>query len=302
MSNVYENTIAVSVGIHRFGVSRGVSEQHVKQVMNGVDERVIEQYLRTTRKLIVCKEYDAVVSCDTGYQMWLRKISVPSYFRRGIYLVPVGSIERDNERFSEYMCARDAAIIDLGVVWHEKWNEAQSLAGGDFGYVPCPLWSEVKKRFYVERKFIDLGVPGKLKCMSYEMWENEQQAMRERLQMLERDLTALLRGEVYTLTSHLVNRLKGLDDGTTKAFHESNFTKLREWCQEFLGGRNVVNDEELKGQVLALGDLLDGNVSVRDIKSDEILRASVIGNFGEIEKELGALCEAVPEREVVIDE
>lgn len=303
MSTVYDNTVAVSVSIHRFGNSKGIDKETLKQVMPGVGEEAIERYLHTSRKLVNCAEYDAVVTLDTAYSMQIKHMSVPSYFRRGIYLLPQNQVERFQEASQQYTTERQEAIEQLRKVWLQRWHESQAQTA-ELGWLPCPLWSEVVQCFYVERKFIDLGVPGKLQFISPETWDAEQEAMRERLQQVEREITALLRAEVCKLTEHLVSRLHGLHDGTLKKFHASNFENLSRWCQEFLGGRNVVNDVELQGVVKQLEEVLQ-QYSADDlpaIRQSMSLRVHVTQQFQEIATQLVGLAEAVPQRAVYLEE
>lgn len=306
--SIYDNTIGLSVSIHGFGNSKGIDKATMAQVMPDLSDKALSEYVHTTRKLIVCDEFSAIQTLDTCYSAWLKRKSVPSLFRKGIYLIPLASVDEINTHRADYESQREKLVETLGEVWPERWAESQAETGQKFGYMPCPAWERVKARYYTEHKYLSLDVPGKLKYVSDEVFHQAQNEMRARLLQVEKDITAMLRGEALEQTQVLINKLKGLDTGETKRFSQGHILHLKEWCQTFLAGRNVTDDHELEEQAKELHEVLeqviehDGSVPTDLLRNSYTFRHNLINAVQCIGNALQGLVEDMPVRELVLED
>lgn len=306
--SIYDNTIGLSVSIHGFGNSKGIDKATMAQVMPDLSDKALSEYVHTTRKLIVCEEFSAIQTLDNCYSAWLKRKSVPSLFRKGIYLVPLACVDDINTHRADYESQREKLVDQLGNVWEERWAESQAETGQKFGYMPCPAWERVKARYYTEHKYLSLDVPGKLKYVSDEVFQQAQEEMRQRLLQVERDITAMLRAEALEQTQTLIDRLKGLDSGETKRFSQGHVLHLKEWCDTFLAGRNVTDDHELQAQATELRDVLeqvishDGTVPTSLLRDSYTFRTTVLNAVQTIGSALHELVEDIPVRQLTLED
>lgn len=299
--SIYDNTVAMSLSVGSFGNSAKVDKETLREVMPAVSDVAIEEYLKTTRKLISGDEFKAIKSRDSEFYLWFKKQTVPSYFRKGISLIPQQHVSYVAQKLAEYKAEREELVEALGLVWEARWHESQAETAEKFGYLECPPWDRVQSRFYVRHGYLALTVPGNLQIVSQQVYDQEVAAMQSRLREVEQAITAMLRQEVVDLTRHLVSRLRGLDDGTTRRFASSSIGNLEEWCRLFLDGRNVCNDEELKQVVENLSAVIMQSDDVELLKSHEQFRASVIGNLEQCIKEVELQLEAAPTRALELE-
>lgn len=306
--SIYDNTVGFSVSVHGFGNAKGVDKAMMAQVLPGLSDRALSEYVHTTRKLVVCEEIQAVGTLDSAYAAWLKRKSVPSHFRKGIYLIPLSSVDAVNERTSLYEHERERLVSELGQVWEERWQDSQNETASTFGWLPCPEWHKVSGRYYVRHNWLALDVPGKLQYVAPGVFEKAQEEMRARLAEVERDITALLRAEACEQTRTLLERLHGLGTGETKRFSHGHVLHLREWCQEFLAGRNVTSDHELEAQAKELREALelivshDGTVPVGLLRDNQFFREGIITALQGIGSRLESLVEDVPVRSMVLED
>ena len=305
---LYENTVALSVSVHGFGNARGVDKATLQEVMPGLSDEAARRYVSATRKLVDCEEFAAIKTLDGQMAQTLRRKGIPSYFRKGIYLVPAGQVTAMNEALGIYQKTRADLVTALGLVWQDRWSESQQATAEQFGFVPYPPWEQVQAQFSVEVHWLSLEVPGKLQYLNLDLYQEEQERMRVRLQEVEAQICALLRAEACEQTQTLIERLKGLGTGETKRFAHSHVTDLMAWCQTFLAGRNVTNDAELEHRTKQLREVLedilmhDGAVPVAVLRSSEGFRQHVIGQLQEIGGHLQALVEDGPLRAFTLDD
>ena len=306
--SLYDNTIGVSLIIHKFGNSQGVDKDTLRHVMPDVSEAALREYLHTTRKLVVAEEFQAINTLDTAFMAWVKQQSVPSHFRGGIYLVPEAFIQELWQRVKEYEAQRQELVERLGEVWEQRWQESQAATAGQFGWLPCPDWGKVSGRFWVDCQTVTIDVPGRLQYIMPKEYESMQLAMRERLVQVERDIEVMLLSEACAQTEVLLKRLQGLGDGTTKKFFSSHVTGLQEWCRVFIAGRNVTGYAELEQQAKQLGGVLEqivgagGSVPVEVLRNNGAYREYIVGQLQEIGGVLQGMVENAPVRVIALDD
>jgi hypothetical protein len=300
MPSIYENTIALSVSQHRFGNRRGIDKQQLSELMPDVD--ITQDMVAATKRLLDCEEFDAIQKLDTACTQWLRRQCVPSLFRRGIYLVPTNRVDEVDAYLVQYREQRAELVERFLNMYYDSIEQARTKLGVLFKAEQYPSLHRVEACFSVDIHYMDLSVSGRLATLSREIFDREIQAARDRMHEVEQAITALLRQEVLELTTHLINRLRGLDTGETRRFASSNVSNLAEWCQTFLSGRNVVEDSELQAHVERLQEVIEASDSPEVLRDNAAFRSRITRDFEAVREGLEALTERTPMRAMDVDE
>lgn len=294
--SLHENTIALSLSIHRFGTSRGIKSEQLIDLMPHHDDQIREKFIGATKKLFQSKEYDAIVSLDNSTVKELKARSLPSMLRRGIYLVPTGLVQQVTNTIGEYAYTRQEKVHTFIMMYEYNLINAQSMLGALYDPMQYPSKERMAQLFSVEARWLDLGVPSSLALINPAIFEQAKKEMLAQMQEAEEHCKALLRAEVMELSKGLHQALQGLDDGTLKRFHLSHTEKIKAWCDIFSEARNVTNDKELQEVVTKLRWTVDYAGDSTELRSEVGVRSYVKKELEGCLTELKALTEACPLR------
>ena len=276
--NMIEKTVAISVFFGAVGNTRKVKNAEVD---------IQSQALHVSKTLLESPEYEAVKSHDRQTMKWLNNICVPSFFRSGIYCVPIPSVQKVEEYLKVRLEEREALIEKFLLVYDQQKTEAQTRLGAiQVGQVTAdcynsqdyPPQSSVRQAFKLEWAWVNLGTPGKLKQISAGFFEQEQKKAESKWAEATDQVKTLMRSQFKDLVDHLVERLTPGEDGKSKKWHGTTLTKVSEFLEAF-SVKNVTDDAELEQLVGATKKLLDG-VNVETIKDSDHLRSNIQKGFG----------------------
>lgn len=300
--SLQENTIALSLSIHRFGTSRGIKNEQLIDLMPYHDDQIREKFIGATKKLFQSREYDSIVRLDNSTVKELKARSLPSLLRRGIYLIPVGLVQQVNNTISDYAYRRQAKVEKFIDMYEYDLIDAKNMLGTLYDPMQYPSKERMAQLFSIEARWLDLGVPGSLALVDPAIFEQAKKEMLVHMQEAEEHCKALLRAEVMELSRCLHQALQGLDDGTLKRFHTSHTEKIKAWCDIFTEARNVTNDTELQEVVTKLRWSVDYVGDPAELKSESGVRSYVKKELEGCLTELKALTEACPLRSFKFEE
>ena len=300
--SLQDSTIALSLSIHRFGTTRGIKAEQLVTLMPGSTEQIREQYVSASKKLFQSKEYDAIVSLDNSATKSIKERSLPSLFRRGVYLVPTTLVGDIEERIGNYRIERQEKVDDFLHVYQYAEMAAKWKLDNLYDPTQYPSIAKMTSLFSIEVRWLDLGVPNSLAAVDPAIFAQAKADMIRNMQEAEEHCKALLRAEVLSLTQGLYTALQGLDDGTLKRFHTSHVEKITAWAQLFKEARNVANDTELTDVVERLQYAVEYAGDPAMLKQYDIVRKDVKTNLQGCLVELKTLTESCPLRAVNFDE
>ena len=295
-----ENTVACSVSIHAWGNSKGVKAADVSQFSGELAAQAAKKRVSMTKRLLECAEFQAIKSRDGHAGQWFAAHSVPSLFRNGVYAVPIAIMHE----WVLYLDVYQGERISLVAAFYDAYQVARYAAQDELGplYRPedYPDAGTVADKFFIEVRYLELGVPGQLKLIAPEAFEKAQADLLDTIEQGKAHIESILCAEVQELVQNLRNVLQGLDDGTAKKFYDSHIQKIVEWSDLFLEARNVTGFDGLAAvaeqiKSIALGCDKDA------LKKFSFIRAEVKRDLDGALMTLKGLMEARPARLIELD-
>ena len=277
-ASMLDRTICISVFLGGLGNNRKVRNSEV-----GIDSDDIH----VSKTLLESPEYEAIKRFDRATMKWLNNKCIPSFFRAGIYCVPIPSVQETEGYMKDRFTGRAELVVKLLDVYDVQKAEAETRLGAvQVGNVQVDVYnpseyppkSAVEAAYKFEWAWVNLGTPGKLKSISAGFFEQEQQKAAAKWAEATDQVKALMRSQFKELVDHLVDRLSPEEDGKRKKFHATTVNKVKEFLDAF-SVKNVTDDTELEQLVGATRKLMDG-VDVDQIKGSDHLRSNIQKGFG----------------------
>ena len=295
-----ENTVACSVSIHAWGNSKGVRAADVSQFSGELAAQAAKKRVSMTKRLLECQEYQAIKSRDGHAGQWFAAHSVPSLFRNGVYAVPLAIMNSWTTYLAEYQQERIILVATFYDVYLSARWAAQDELGPLYRAEDYPDAGAVADKFFIEVRYLELGVPGKLALIAPEAFVKAQAELLATVEQGKAHIESILCTEAVELVSNLRNVLQGFDDGTAKKFYDSHIQKIVEWSDLFLEARNVTGFDGLAAvaeriKAVALGCDKDA------LKKFSFIRQEVKTELDGALMTLKGLMEAQPTRLIELD-
>jgi hypothetical protein len=225
--------------------------------------------LNMTKRLLNCKELDAVNEHLNAIYEWCFSHAMQSRTRKGIYFVKRDMIPEFEARLAEANRKLREDLVPALVAAYPAARESMRLPAengglGDlFKESDYPTAAELAKSFYVEWSWLALSVPNEL---PEEVRQREVAKLRESMEAAQQEVVYALRVGFKKLVDHAVERLTPNPDGSVKVLRESTLTGNFEQFFEAFHARDLMGDSELS----ALVD--QARAIVKDMPDSEKLR------------------------------
>ena len=266
--NIYERAIALQLGVSRLGIRRKVDSTRISvndAPENGQPDR---EAIAVSKELIDCQEYDAIVSYDNEIRQRIVNKSVPAPFRRGMYLIPIVSLEAVTKLLEEYKATRADLVAQFATSYGQAIQDARTRLGALFCSFDYVSIEDVLKAFSVRHSFLDLGVPGRLKTVNPEIFEKEKAKFEAELQNAAEEIRNGLRAAFADMIEHMRDKLTAEPGQKKKIFRDSLLTNLTDFLDSF-DARNIAQDSEL-------ADLVAQARAITAGKTADMLRAPIV--------------------------
>lgn len=291
-ADVFRNSIGLSVSISRPGNKKKVAGSRVE-----VDAD--KDLLHISKDLLDSPEFKAISKHDSRIGIYMRRICLPSPFKAGIYLVPIGLIEDVDKKLSEMIERRKGLVNEFLVVYPAQVSAAKDRLRALYNENDYPDVTEVRRAFRVETQFINFSTPGELQTVSRKLFEREKEKAERKWTEAAEEIQQVLRAAMAELVGHMVERLTDVD-GKRKKFHKTLVTNMSQFLDTF-EKRNITNDADLADIVGKARKALEG-VDVDGLKQSDALRENVRLGFEEIKKTVDAMVIDRPKRAIEFDE
>lgn len=260
-ADVFARTVPFLLERHGWG-------QHKKGSMARVETQANKALLTLTKRLIESPELRAITACDVAFRVYLQGAATP--FRPNLYLVAIGMIEATDTRARQWERERGELADKAADVFPAQVALMPDLLKDQFNPLDYPSQERFRASFWVDWRFIDLGVPNLLREIRADVFERE----RAKLARIGQEATDLiqqhLRGTLLEITNHLSGLLAPKADGRWSTLREGSLDKLNEFLAT-VSLRDTTNDEELKRVVRRLR-ALGGGLDVEQLREDTDLR------------------------------
>ena len=292
-NSIMDRSVCLVLNISVFGVKRATG-------MNQVQVNADKALLGLTKSLIDSPELRDVGRHDSETKASLAKLTLPSLFKKGVYMIPIGTVE-EVDLLLQWRAAERRELIEkfLGV-YLTKVESARGRLRDYFKDSDYPPLSVVQERFGFSYRYFTFASPGKLKGLSKALFDREAEKARVWAEDAQENIQAALREAMAELVNHLVERLTGADDGKKKTFKNATITNLQEFLDRF-AKMNIAQDGELTQLVAQAKDLI-GGVEPESLRVSETVRDKVQGGFTQIKSQLDALMINRPTRRFLLEE
>lgn len=290
-TNVYENSIALTLSVSRLGIRRKVDSNRIE--VTGATEQPDRDALAVSKELIDCPEYDAIVSYDNATRTQIMGLSVPAPFRRGIYLVPIVSVEWIEAILSNYRDVREEKVREFVAVYDAQIEAARGRLGELYNAGDYPDAGKVAASFSVRTSYLDLGVPGRLQQVNPDIFNAEKRKFEMELQNAAEEIRNGLRAAFAEIVDHMRDKLTTKPGGKKQIFRDSLLSNLTDFLDGF-DARNIAQDD-------GLAALVDQARAIVAGKSPEMLRTPIVAetvraSLEEVKTKIDGLLTSAPGR------
>lgn len=293
-ASVLDRTICLSVEFSRFGNRKKAST-------GAVSVDADKALLSLSKKLMQSAEFDAIAKVDRKVRKAIKLIAVPSPLGASTYLIPTGLIEEIDATLTELRAERETAV-DAFIVAYPAAIDAMCPTADDtdkalgvlFSRSDYPTVSDMRSRFAFDWKWVDFGVPGRLKAINPKIWEAERSKAETNLREGTDVIRTALRAGWANLCQAMAEMLAPETNGKKKRVTAAMVENLNAFMRT-LDLRNVTNDDELAAMVSRAKAFMKG-VDPKTLRDDDLIRRSTAEAFGAQISELKALGVMIEER------
>lgn len=239
--------------------------------------------LHVGKRLLECDEYRAIAIHDGRTRDYVDRVSLPSPFKAGTYVIPIGLISTVDATLCDFADRRAELVADFANVYDSAKRQAERQLGDLYREEEYLSLTALRAAYRLEWQYVTLAAPDQLKALSADVYNRE----KARLQTQWDDAIDTMRDALRVGLAELVNDLVGrLNDGDKKFKPTKLLGRFTEFLETF-DARNVTNDEELAALARQARELLAG-VDAENIKTPEI-RAQVREGFAVAKVQLDQL-------------
>lgn len=287
-SNAMENSIMLTVKLRVLGVRRKVSTSQVEVETD-------KSMLHVAKDILESETLKKIKSLDGDVRAYINTKCLPYIFRNGMYLLPIQSLEKVDNKLLEFKEQREALVNQFVGEYEEVKAAAEPRLGVLYNPEDYPSVDRVRSMFSMETRYVTFSTPGKLKEIAPAIWQREIDKAREDITAATDEIKGLLRAGLAEITDHLVEKLSSKPDGSRKIFRDSLIGNVKEFLEDF-NSRNIVNDVELAALVEKAKGCIEG-VNAKELRDNDALRDSVKADFATIKESLDKMLILAPKRQ-----
>lgn len=290
-SQIPERTLCLVLDLKRPGNHRRVS---TSQVEVDADRDVV----RVSKQLLSAPELLAIEHFDAKIRRYVNSFCLPSLLRGGVFLLPLGLVERVDLRLEELHTERSALVETFLATYPDLVTAARAQLRGLFNPDDYPEVSSMGAAFSFSWRYVSFRVPETLAAIDRSIFAREREKASRQWSEAAGIIQNLLRANMAELVSHMTDRLTPASDGKPKVFRNTAVSNLTEFLKTF-EARNVTDDRELTAIVDRARQLLDG-VEPENLRRSDDIRETVRSGFAEINRSLDSMITNRPARRIVL--
>ncbi len=286
-TSVFDKTLCLVLTRGTMGITR-----KARGPVQAVAAEAVESspaFVALSKTLFRAPEFKAIKTLDSELQAFLMKMSLPSLLKGGTHAIPIPMVEQVDDEVRQYIEKRIALVAILAGAWTRIVQESETALGPQlFDPRNYPSAERLGTQFYVEHRWIDYGVPARLKAIKASIWKDEQIKAAAAIENAKVQAIQDVRGRALKLVDHIVDRLTPSPDGTKRIFRDSLLGNLREFLDLFPVLNTATGDTELSPLVERARLALDG-IDPKLLRDDELVRQKVASDFAAIQTTLDGM-------------
>lgn len=291
--DLMSKTVALIVTFSSVGNQKKVSSSQVE-----VDAD--KEWIRVSKTLLECDEYDAIGHLDSEIKSWLDSRALPSLLKRGIYLLPIPMVQEADAKLKDFAEQRRYLVEKFVSVYKVHVKEARARLRELFSESDYRSSMQIRGDFNLSWQFTSFNTPASLQQISKELFEQEKQKAEATWRDAATSIEQMLLSNLSEMVNHLVEKLTPGEDGKKKVFRNSMVSNMQEFLAN-LNMRNVTDNAQLKALSDQAKKLIVG-VEAQQLRDEEGLRDSIRNGFDKIKSKLDDLVEVKPKRAISLEE
>lgn len=286
-------TLCLILRIGKFGNRRKAS-------LAPVTVEADKSLLSLSKQLIDSPEFENIKKFDGELTRKIRRIALSSYFKGGVYLIPLTQVADVDAILKEAEPVRNNLIDAAVAVYQTRVAETMERLGDVASAGDYPSAERFKATFYLDYRYVTFETPSRLKQISAAIFQQEAAKAQAKLESVAGEMQQAARAMLLKLVGHLKDRLTPDADGKEKRLHKTAVTNLNEFLAAF-DLRNVTDDKELGDVVAQARAALDG-IDPATLKSDDLVKKGLLGKLDDIAAALDPLVEDKATRFITFDD
>lgn len=292
-ANIFERAVCLSIEIGKPGKSK-------KGNIDAIETDADKDVLKLSKTIFDGDEWSAITAIDTAIHNYLKPANgvclESKILRGGMHLVPIDLIEAVDAKLAAFAVEREERVAAFMAVYDSMVEQSRERLKSQFNPADYPRAEAVSEKFYIDREYVTLGVPGKLKAVSAHIFAREKEQAENKWREAAGEIQVALRQAMADLVGYMVDRLTPKPDGGRKVLTAAGVEKLTSFIDTFKA-RNITDDADLEELVGKAHDILDGR-DVESLRKDDAVRREIVEQFGELKTSLDGMLANAPRRRI----
>jgi hypothetical protein len=258
--DVFARTIPLLIERHYFG-------EHKQASMSTVQTETDKALLALTKRLVRMPETAAIRQHDAKYRQYLKDNAIP--LRASWWLVPIGMFDRVRDRSRDWERVRQEELVPrAALAYPAQVDLMRGPLGPNFNPMDYPPVERFMACFWVQWRFIDIGVPNVLREIRAEAFEEERAKVRAEADRAKTMIEQHLAGSLLKITDHLADLLRPKANGRKPGLRDGALNNLLEFL-DTIALRDVTDFRDLQAVTARLRATAQG-LTVEALRDDEV--------------------------------
>jgi hypothetical protein len=292
--SIQENCLVLSLKMGRPGNKKKVSTALIETEAD-------KDMLSVTKLIFDSPEYKKIKNLEQNISGWLSNTCLPSFFKKGFYLVPLSIFELVMENLKAFQKEREELIDEFISNYPYRIEEARDKLGSMFdasNYLPS---ESIKEKYYWEIKILNFSAPENLENISQALYEEEKKRVSDYWTMAKEQVDVALAESFKELITYMVDKLDCDEDGKPKSFRKTGIKKFEDFLESF-NCRNIGENKELEKLIDQAKEIANGSLSAKDLREDQDLRTYVREGLEPIKNSIDQMLIDKPKRKIILEE
>lgn len=228
-------------------------------------------WIYVSKDLIEKSDLSSLEALRSTFLKSIKELALPKSqlnIGNGQHLIPLSKVEDIKKMIERFSKERNELLNDFESRYFSLKERARNKLGGLFSEDDWPPFSDIRRRYRVEYRFISNRIPEEFEKLQRRIALEERSRMQAVMNEAADEIRSMMRITFVNMVSALTETLtKDNDTGRYKAFPETKLREFRNFIENF-ATNNVLNDVEMTEMVNRAHQLLE-NRSLSDFKPDE---------------------------------
>lgn len=229
--------------------------------------------IHVSKRLLDSPELKAIEQLDGEIRKYLYSRCLPSLFKNGVYLLPIGLVEEVEEKLNHDKKRRNELMEKFIQAYPANRKAAEKRLKKLYDPTDYVSEEDIRKSFRCDWQYVSFTVPGKLKEIDKALFRKARERAEKNWAEAAKEAQGLLREQMRELVGRLCERLTPDKKGKPKVFRNTLISNLKDFLDTF-HARNITDDKRLEKLVEKAKKILNG-VSPEGLREDPTKRDRV---------------------------